>query len=76
MILDRDIVSFFNLHAHCNQNHNCHQLIYVANHLITSSFSLSLPPPWGIPLAWSLSALPLLPLLVGLLVHLILAGEL
>jgi len=39
-----------------------------------ASFSLSLPSPWGIPLAWSLSALPLLPLLVGLLVHLILAG--
>merc|ERR1711971_501169 len=38
-----------------------------------ASFSLSLPPPWGVPLAWSLSALPLLPLLVGLLVHLILA---
>ena len=38
------------------------------------SFSLTLPPVWGIPLAWSLSALPLLPLLVGLLVHLILAG--
>ena len=38
------------------------------------SFSLTLPPVWGIPLAWSLSALPLLPLLVGLLVHLVLAG--
>ena len=41
----------------------------------TCSFSLSLPSPWGVPLAWSLSALPLLPLLVGLLVHLVLAGE-
>jgi len=40
-----------------------------------ASFSLSLPPNWGIPLAWSLSALPLLPLLVGLLVHLALAGR-
>jgi len=39
-----------------------------------ASFSLTLPPVWGIPLAWSLSALPLLPLLVGLLVHLVLAG--
>ena len=43
--------------------------------MISHSFSLSLPSPWGIPLAWSLSALPLLPLLVGLLAHLVLAGE-
>ena len=59
-------------------NH-CHQWYIqiqfgVNNYLITPSFSLSLPPPWGIPLAWSLSALPLLPLLGGLLVHLVLAG--
>lgn len=37
-------------------------------------FGLQLPEVWGSPLAWALAAIPLLPLLLGLLLHIILSG--
>ena len=42
------------------------------DHLVDplATFSVSLPAEWGMPLGWSLSFLPLSPILLGALVHL------
>ena len=43
------------------------------DHLVDplATFDMSLPAEWGMPLGWSLAFLPLFPILLGAVVHLI-----